>query len=347
MTSALSSITPYIPSIVSTAGSVLGGNAQSSAERDAADKAAQTARLGFDYLTGSPVATQYLPAGAAANNAIAALLGVGGGGAPGSASSAPNTMTPGMIAASQVKNFRNADNSGAIGSAAGAAAGSFIPGVGTAVGSLIGKVGGNFLGNVFGANNASPIQDIAAALSRGIPVSDKSWAEAGYGPGGAALGSTPQAPGSASGAPNAQAGYNNAFNNYLKSTGYQFQLGEGTRAITGSAAARGLLDSGATAKALTSYGQNLASTSFNNYMAQLGALSGQGLQAGQAIGSAGSQAGAAGAGQIGAGYGAAAGTAGSTWGNAFGGISDILNRVMLPKTGPGTPPIAPGSGGLY
>lgn len=64
--------------------------------------------------------------------------------------------------------------------------------------------------------------------------------------------------------------YQNAFNNYLNSTGYQFMLGQGQDAITGSAAARGLLNSGATAKALTKYGQDTGSQYFDKYMSQLG-----------------------------------------------------------------------------
>lgn len=82
-----------------------------------------------------------------------------------------------------------------------------------------------------------------------------------------------------------------AFQNYLNSTGYNFQQDQGTRAITGSAAARGLLGSGATAKALTSYGQGLAGQSFGNYLGQLGSQSGQGLTAAGQIGSAGTQGG--------------------------------------------------------
>lgn len=83
----------------------------------------------------------------------------------------------------------------------------------------------------------------------------------------------------------------NAFTNYLNSTGHQFQLDQGSKAITGSAAARGLLNSGATAKALTEYGQNLATGSFNNYLNQLGALSNQGYNATTAVANAGVQAG--------------------------------------------------------
>ena len=68
---------------------------------------------------------------------------------------------------------------------------------------------------------------------------------------------------------------NSAFQNYLNSTGYQFQLGQGTGAIMANAGSTGLLDSGANAKALEQYGQNLSSTTFNNYLGQLGGLESQ------------------------------------------------------------------------
>lgn len=70
-----------------------------------------------------------------------------------------------------------------------------------------------------------------------------------------------------------------AFNNYLNSAGYQFQLGQGTKAVTGSAAAKGLLNSGATAKALNEYGQNVASTYFQNYLNNLNTSAGRGAAA--------------------------------------------------------------------
>lgn len=64
-------------------------------------------------------------------------------------------------------------------------------------------------------------------------------------------------------------GGNAALNNYLNSSGYKFQLDQGTRAIGGSASARGLLGSGSTAKALAGYGQGLAGNYFGNYINQL------------------------------------------------------------------------------
>lgn len=92
---------------------------------------------------------------------------------------------------------------------------------------------------------------------------------------------------------------NPAYQNYLNSTGYQFQLQQGTDAITGNAASKGLLNSGATGKSLENYGQNLASTSFNNYLGQLSGVANlqanqvtQGQNAVNTIGQAGTTGGA-------------------------------------------------------
>ncbi len=81
-----------------------------------------------------------------------------------------------------------------------------------------------------------------------------------------------------------------AFNNYLGSTGYNFDLDSGSRAITGSAAARGLLGSGATSKALTKFGTNLGQQYFQNWLGNLSGLSTSGLNAGGMIANAGSAA---------------------------------------------------------
>lgn len=75
-----------------------------------------------------------------------------------------------------------------------------------------------------------------------------------------------------------------AFQNYLGSTGFRARLKAGTDAIVGSNAARGLLNSGATGVRLQELGQNLASTGFDNYLGQLSGVAGRG--AGAAAGAA-------------------------------------------------------------
>lgn len=83
-----------------------------------------------------------------------------------------------------------------------------------------------------------------------------------------------------------------AFGQYRDSTGYQFRVDEGMRGIEGSRAARGILNSGATAKSLNEYSQGMASQEFSNYLEQLGATQATGLQSAYQVGSAGGTAGA-------------------------------------------------------
>lgn len=83
-----------------------------------------------------------------------------------------------------------------------------------------------------------------------------------------------------------------AFENFRGSTGYQFRLDEGMRSITGSAAARGLLNSGATLKGMGEYSQNLASSEFNTYLTTLLGKQDQGLNAAYNVASQGTTGGA-------------------------------------------------------
>jgi hypothetical protein len=76
-----------------------------------------------------------------------------------------------------------------------------------------------------------------------------------------------------------QAGADNAFQNYLKSSGYQFNLNSGVNAINSNKAVSGLLNSGANAKALTQFGQNTGAGYFNNYLGNLQTQQGVGLSA--------------------------------------------------------------------
>lgn len=61
----------------------------------------------------------------------------------------------------------------------------------------------------------------------------------------------------------------NAFQQYLDSTGHQFRLDTGVNALQSSAAAKGLLKSGATLKGVTTYGQNVGTGDFQNYLGNL------------------------------------------------------------------------------
>lgn len=160
---------------------------------------------------------------------------------------------------------------------------------------------------------------------------------------------------------------NSAFDNYLNSTGYQFQLGQGQDAVGTSMAAKGMLNSGATLKGLTEFGQNLGSSYFNNYLGQLGNYAaaqgnraGMGQNALHQIGSTGSTAGGGAANAImagaqGAGNARMAGANASAAGIAgaatnFGSaLTNVLSPGGFGGFGGGINyfPPAPGGGGLY
>lgn len=78
-----------------------------------------------------------------------------------------------------------------------------------------------------------------------------------------------------------------AFQNWQGSTGYQFGLNQGSQAITQNNAASGLLDSGSTAKALDTYGQQYANTQYQNYINPLQNLVNSGNQAAGVVGGVG------------------------------------------------------------
>ena len=70
-----------------------------------------------------------------------------------------------------------------------------------------------------------------------------------------------------------------AFNNYLNSTGYQFDLNQGLQAAEQSKAAQGLYNSGATLKALNAFGTGEAQRYGDAYAGRLAGVSDQGQQA--------------------------------------------------------------------
>ena len=80
-----------------------------------------------------------------------------------------------------------------------------------------------------------------------------------------------------------QSPYQNAFQSYLNSTGYQFRVGEGQKAINQGYAAQGSLQSGAALKALQTYGQNTATDFFKDYLGLLANQQGVGLSGASAV----------------------------------------------------------------
>lgn len=70
-----------------------------------------------------------------------------------------------------------------------------------------------------------------------------------------------------------------AFDKFRADPGYQFSFDQGQQAIDRSAAARGILNSGATAKALDRFGTGLADQEYGNYFARLQSLANLGQTA--------------------------------------------------------------------
>lgn len=83
------------------------------------------------------------------------------------------------------------------------------------------------------------------------------------------------------------AGAQQGYNNYLQMAGYAPAMRQLSQSVTGQGAASGLLNSGATAKALQTRGAELNQGYFNNYLQNLGGLTNQGLQAGGLVANAG------------------------------------------------------------
>lgn len=83
------------------------------------------------------------------------------------------------------------------------------------------------------------------------------------------------------------AGSGAGFKNFLSMAGYAPALQRLQAGITQGAAARGLLNSGSTQKALVRYGSDLDQQYFQNYFNDLNTLNSQGLEAGKTISGAG------------------------------------------------------------
>jgi hypothetical protein len=74
-----------------------------------------------------------------------------------------------------------------------------------------------------------------------------------------------------------------AFQTYLNSTGYQFDVDQGENAITSNRAAAGLLNSGATLKALDTYGIGQAQQFGQRYLSNLSGMVNTGAGAANAL----------------------------------------------------------------
>lgn len=125
---------------------------------------------------------------------------------------------------------------------------------------------------------------------------------------------------------------------FRRSPDYRFALNEGIGAIEKSRAAKGLLQSGGTAKELQSFGSGLASQNFGNYVSRLMQLAGIGESAASQTGQAALQTGRGIAGsELGRGEALASGYVGS--GNALtttiGDISKNLSLYRLTNPGQG------------
>ena len=115
----------------------------------------------------------------------------------------------------------------------------------------------------------------------------------------------------------AQAGYQN----YLQMAGYAPAMRQMSQGVVGQGAASGMLNSGATARALQTRGAEINQGYFNNYLEQLRALSGLGLQAGGLV---------ANTGQVSKNSGGGPSTAGSV-ASTIGGIASIFSDRRLKR----------------
>lgn len=106
--------------------------------------------------------------------------------------------------------------------------------------------------------------------------------------------------------------------------GYQFRLTEGNKAIERSAAARGLLNSGATLKAANNYAQDTASAEYGNYWNRLAGLAGVGQAATNATVGAGQNA----VGNINNAYQQAGNARASSYANTGSAINSGINNAL-------------------
>lgn len=82
-------------------------------------------------------------------------------------------------------------------------------------------------------------------------------------------------------------GDTSGFDTFKRNTGFNAAAEQGSRGITGNAAASGMLRSGSTARALQGYGTQLQNQYYNNYLDRLFQQANLGFQAGNLVSGAG------------------------------------------------------------
>lgn len=113
------------------------------------------------------------------------------------------------------------------------------------------------------------------------------------------------------------------YDNYLQKAGFAPAMRQLSQNITGQGAASGLLQSGATSRALLTKGTELNNQFYNNYLQQLSGLSGLGLQAGGLVANTGQK-------STGTSTGGGPSTAGAI-ASTIGGIASIFSDRRLKR----------------
>lgn len=113
-----------------------------------------------------------------------------------------------------------------------------------------------------------------------------------------------------------------AMDNFQSSPGYEYQVQQGMRGVNARAASQGMLNSGATLKALQDRGNSLAAQDFGTYYNRLAGLAGLGQNAAAGVGNSGVQT-AAGQAQTDV---SAASTQANMYGQAAQGIGNAINN---------------------
>ncbi len=238
-----------IAGVAGIAGSYLSNKAQSKSTKQAANIAAQTAAMNNAlteriFSQNQAALAPYQQRGNQAGSAINALLGLA------------DIQQPQQPAQATYQGFGGSPYSGGVPASPVNLTGGTIDVGNPRVNALLGEQG-------------------QFDMATGLPLNGGDY-------GSMQLGGLPAPVTTAAPATNALSQYQQAFDNYRNSTGYQFRLNEGNKAIGANFAARGLNNSGAAVRRAMDYGQNIASGEFGNYLGYLSNQQGVGFGAASA-----------------------------------------------------------------